>query len=364
MKTLIRLIGCGLLAMAADAWAQSGTATVVATPAVGYYKLTVRGASDSFMSIPMVQQSALISHISAVTPSLVTLSAFGIADGAFAPAAGAAYYLQFTSGNLAGLCYEISGNSGDIVTLKTLGDDLTNYPLGSIALGDSGDLVRIRPFWTIGAVFGTDPTQVPLSPIPGFNGSIYPGGDTILFPDNTSIGSPKPPANSVSYVTGSGWRSASAPTVDASVLELWPGVPFTVRHQSSTPVSVPVIGYVSADPLTRSIPAITASSDFSISLAYPIPLPLANSALFGMTNSIVNASTDSLHLGDHLVAFPIDRQGFSPPPGFRFFVAGGHWFETATPADQTALQPATGYLLRLTGAHPASYWFQSAPTTP
>jgi uncharacterized protein (TIGR02597 family) len=364
MKTILRLIGCGLLSVASDIWAQSGTATVVATPAVGYYKLTARAASDSFVSIPLVQRSSLISHITAVTSNSVTLSAFGVADAAYAPGASATYYLQFTSGKLAGLCYEIAGNSGDIVTLKTLGDDLTNHPLGSITVGDSGDLVRIRPFWRVGAVFGSDPAQVALDPIAGFNGSIFPGGDAIFLPDNTSIGSPKPPSNSLSYVTGSGWRSPNAPTVDAGLVELWPGIPFTIRRQASSAVSVLVVGYVSADPFAMSIPAITASSDFSISLAYPVPVALANSALFGLTNTVVNPSIDALHLGDHLLTFPADRQGFSPPPQFRFYVAGEHWFETAASADQTALQPATGYILRLNGAHPASYWSQSPPTTP
>jgi uncharacterized protein (TIGR02597 family) len=364
MKTILRLIGCSLLVTAAEVWAQSGSATIAATPAAGYYKLTARGASDSFVSIPMVQQSSLISHISAVTPNSVTLSAFGVADGAFAPSANAVYYLQFTSGNLAGLCYEIAGNSGDIVTLNTKGDDLTNHLLGAVNLGDSGDLVRIRAFWTIGAVFSTDPTQILLAPISGFNGAIYSGGDAILLPDNTSMGFPKPPANTVNYLTGSGWRSPSAPTVDASLVELWPGVPFIIRRQASSPVTVPVIGYVSADPLTVSIPAVTANTDLSVSLVYPVPVALANSGLFGTTRTVISPSADALHLGDQVLTFSIDRQGFSPPPEFRFYVAGGHWFETAASADQIQLQPDTGYILRLNGAHPPSYWFQLPPTTP
>jgi uncharacterized protein (TIGR02597 family) len=361
MKTLIRLIECGLLAVASSVWAQSGTASVAATPAAGYYRLTAHAASDSFVSIPLVQQSSLISHVLAITPNSVTLSAFGIADGAFAPNAAAVYYLQFVSGKLAGLCYEIVGNSGDILTVATLGDDLTNHPLGSVTLGDSGDLVRIRPFWTVGAVFGTDPTQIQLGAISGFNGSIYSGGDALLLPDNTSIGSPKLPALSVSYVTGAGWRGSSAPTVDASQVELWPGVPFTIRRQAPNAVNVPVIGYVSVDPFTKSIPAITASADFSVSLAYPIPVSLANSALFDPAKTVINPSTDALHLGDHVLTIPIDRQGFSPPPEFRFYVAGGHWFETSASADQTVLSPDRGYVLRLNGAHPASYWYQLPP---
>jgi hypothetical protein len=126
-------------------------------------------------------------------------------------------------------------------------------------------------------------------------------------------------------------------------------------------VSVPVIGYVSADPFTKGIPAITASSDFSISLAYPIPVALANSALYGSARMVINPSSDALHLGDHVLTFSVARQGFAPPPEFRFYVSGGHWFETMTSADQTPLQPDEGLVLRLNGPHPASYWFQLPP---
>jgi len=353
--------GCLLFS---PAYAQ--TTTIAATPAVGYSKLTARGASDSFVSIPLVQRSALVANISAVDHSAVTLSVAGLVDGVYAPGASAVYYLQFVSGNLSGLCYKILNNQGYVFTLDTRGDDLTNHPLGAVNTGATGDLVRIRPYWTIGTIFGNAPSQIFLDPIATFNGPVYPGADEILLPDNTSTGTQKPPAAVYGYVTNSGWREHNDPNTDASATTFWPGVPFTIRRQNPAPVDILVTGYVSADRLVQSIPVVTAGADFdqAVSLAYPLTISLASSGLFSVTTPIILPSVDSLHLGDLVLSYPDNRSGFSLPPDQRFYVVGTDWFETEAPADQSLLQPEAGYILRLRGLHSANYWVQSPPLTP
>jgi uncharacterized protein (TIGR02597 family) len=363
------LYSLALAAITVSVWPVTGraqTTTIAATPAVGYSELTARGASDSFVSIPFVQRSALVANISAVNPASVSLSAAGLVDGTYAPGASTVYYLQFVSGNLAGLCYKILNNNGYVFTLDTRGDDLTNHPLGAVNTGATGDLVRIRPYWTIGTVFGTDPTQILLDPIAAFNGPVYPGADEILLPDNTSAGTQKPPAAVYGYVTNSGWREHNDPITDASATMLWPGVPFIIRRQNPAPVDILVTGYVSTDRLVQSIPAVAAGTDFdqAVSLAYPLPTALASAGLFSSTNSVILPSVDSLHLGDLVLSYPDNRSGFSLPPDQRFYVVGTDWFETGASADQDLLQPEAGYILRLRGLHPANYWVQSPSLTP
>jgi len=360
-------LGCWLFAgclLFSPAHAQ--TTNITATPAVGYSKLTARGASDSFVSIPLVQRSALVANVSSVDHSSVTVSVAGLVDGAYAPGASAIYYLQFVSGNLSGLCYKILNNNGSVFTLDTRGDDLTNHPLGAVNTGATDDLVRIRPYWTIGAVFGTDPTQILLDPVATFNGPVYPGADEILLPDNASPGTQKPPAAVYGYVANSGWREHNDPNTDASATTFWPGVPFIIRRQNPAPVDILVTGYVSTDRLVQSIPAVADGTDFeqAVSLAYPLPATLADSGLFSSTASIILPSTDSLHLGDLVLSYPGDRAGFSLPPDHRFYVVGTGWFETEASADQSLLEPEAGYILRFRGLHPANYWVQSPPLTP
>ncbi len=339
---------------------------IAGTPAVGASELNARGASDSLVSIPFVQRSALITRVSAVTSSTLTLSASGVADGAYAPGSSAVYYLQFVSGKLSGLCYEIVNNQAGVFTLDTRGDDLTNHPLGFVSAGSSGDLVRIRPFWTIGTVFGTDPSQILLGSVAGFNGLVYSGGDEILLSDNISAGTDKAPAKVIAYVAGSGWRERSAPSADASATLLWPAVPFTLRRQNPSPASIFVVGYVSEDPFVQALPAVANNTDMDVaaSLAFPLPVALSGSGLSSGTSPVLFPSLDALRLGDLVLNYPDDRTGFSLPPDKRFYVLGADWFETGTNADQYPLQPETGYVLRVRGIHSVRYWTQSPPPSP
>jgi uncharacterized protein (TIGR02597 family) len=367
MKTiyiiLVSLVLAATSALALAVAAQAQTTYIAATPAVGYSELTARGASDSFVSIPLVQRSALIARISAVASSTVTLSATGVADGTYAPGSSAVYYLQFVSGKLAGLSYEILNNQTGVFTLDTRGDDLTNHPLGTVNTGTSGDLVRIRPFWTVGAVFGTDPTQILLDPVASLNSSVYSGADAILLPDNVSVGTEKPSAKVIAYVTGSGWRERSAASTDASATVLWPGVPFTIRRQNPASVNILVVGYVSPDPFVQGLPAMDdgADMDFAASLAFPLSTALSASGLSSGNLPVIMPSIGDLQLGDLVLDYPADREGFSLPPDKRFYVLITDWFETEAPADQYVLQPEVGYVLRFRGLHAARYWTQSPP---
>jgi hypothetical protein len=140
-------------------------------------------------------------------------------------------------------------------------------------------------------------------------------------------------------------------------------MPFVIRRQNSTPVDIPVVGYVSADRFVQSIPALSAGSDMdlAVSLAYPMSAALADSGLSSTDSPVIAASADSLHLGDVVLGYPAGRSGFSLPPDRRFYVTGTHWFESETTADQSTLQPEAGYILRFRGLHSARYWVQLPP---
>jgi uncharacterized protein (TIGR02597 family) len=334
---------------------------VVTSPAVGYQRLTARGASDSHLSVPLVKRSSLTAHISAVGTNSITLSAATFADGAFSPDTSGRYYVQFVTGNLAGLCFPISGSASGTLSLETA-DDLTSHPLGSIATDAPGDMVRIRPFWSVADILGSDTASLVLDAVENLPAGPYVGGDAVFLPDNTSIGTEKKPASTLYYVSGDGWRVTTDASANAGSHPLPPGQPFVVRRHDAQPAVLVVVGDVPSEPFRLRIPSLGAGEemDFAVALARPPPTTLAASGLFSAveSDSVFNASAAILEPGDALLEYYSDRQGFALPPERRYHVFGTAWFEVMTPADDHVLRPGEGYVLRLRGERPTLSWKQ------
>jgi uncharacterized protein (TIGR02597 family) len=361
MKTLLRLsLGLFLLVTPRGLRAQ----TVAATPPAGYWMLTARGASDSMLSVPLVKRSALLARVTGVGQDTITLAADGVADGAYAPGSGGSYYAQFVSGALEGLCYRILGNVGGELTLATDGEDLRSHALGVIAAGDAGDLVRIRPCWTVADVFGADGATLRLDPVADLATGPYLASDAILLPDNGAAGTEKRPLT-ISYVTGAGWRAPGSPLTDLAAQPLPLGAPFVVRRQRADPVEMVLIGYVSQEPFQLRILALASGEDrdVAVALAHPVDRNLADSGLFSTVtlSGAITASLDALNVRDVLLEFDPERRGFALPPARRFHVVGTGWHESDAAADDHILQSGAGYLLRLRGERAVRYWVQAAP---
>lgn len=355
-------IGVCLLTAAAVCRAQQ---TAAATPPGGYFKLTARGHSDSVLSLPLVQRSALLARVAAVGAGSVTLAADGVPNGVFAPGNGAGFELQFVSGALEGLCYRVVGNTGPVITLATGGDDLTAHALGAVAVGASGDLVRIRPCWSIAGVLGADEGSLRLDPVAELPAGPYLGADAVLLPANGSAGTEKNPRLAVVYVAGTGWRAVGDGGTDQGAQALAPGEPFTVRRQRAEPAEVVLVGYVMQERFVLRVPALAAGDDFdfAVALAHPVELTLADSGLIAAAapSGAVEASPDALSVRDALLEFDSGRSGLALPAARRFYVLGTGWLESDAPADAHALQPGSGCLLRLRGGRPVRYWVQPRP---
>jgi len=331
------------------------------TPPVGYFKLIGRGASDSFVSIPLEQRSAGLARVTAVTANTLTLSQSGLTDNIFAPGPAGSFYVQFLTGQLKGAYYKITGNGGAVLTLDTGGDDLSAHALGSVAIGSSGDLVRIRPLWTIRDLFGTDEHSLSIATGPENAGFAYTEGDALLFYDNVSTGTAKLPAKVISYISGTGWRAQGSST-DVGGQEILPGVAMAVRRQGAFPVEISVIGGVPTAPLVLRIPSLADGQeiDLAIALAHPAERRIADSQLYSATApSVFNAAVNPRNPSDLLLDFSSNRLGFSLLQNDRLFVTGDHWVMRDAPADDFSLRPGIGYILRLRGARAVQYWIQN-----
>ncbi|HTO05366.1 MAG TPA: TIGR02597 family protein, partial [Opitutus sp.] len=331
------------------------------TPPVGYQKLAARGASDSHLSVPLVKRSVLTARIDAVGTNTLTLSAEDLVDGIISPGASGSYYVQFVTGDLAGLCLPIFGNTSGILSLESE-EDLTSHPLGAIATGHSGDLVRIRPYWNVGDLFGREPASLKLDSVASLPTGPYVGGDAVLLPDNISTGTEKKPAATLYYVFGDGWRQTTNASVDAASEPLPPGQPFIVRRQAVESAALLVVGDVPLEPFRMRIPSLGTGEeiDIAVALAQPFPATLAASGLFSTVEGegIVNVSTALLESGDLLLEYSSARPGLALPPEHRYHVFGTEWFEVTTPADDHVLNLGEGYVVRLRGERDARYWLQ------
>ena len=123
-----------------------------------------------------------------------------------------------------------------------------------------------------------------------------------------------------------------------------------------------MIGDVPPEPFRLSIPALAAGevSDISVTLAQPLSTTLAGSGLFSESEpKVFIASPALLEWGDQLLRYSATRVGFGLPPERRYHVFGSAWFEDTTAVDAQVLVPGEGYVLRLRGERPASWWLQS-----
>jgi uncharacterized protein (TIGR02597 family) len=331
----------------------------VGTPPAGCVRLNAGGARDNWLSLPLVRRTELTRRVSAVAPATLSLSGASLSVNAYAPTSAGAYYVQFANGNLAGVAYKILSNTTTAVTVETLGDDLSAHPLGAITAGASGDLVRIRPYWTVSDVFGGTSGTPLLDPAPALSGAIYTEADALLFPDNLSVGTEKTPLAVIAYVTGQGWRRQGAGLTDSSGTAFPAGVPCILRRQSSTALSTYLVGYVAQEPGAIRFPALSASdeTDVSIALFHPSPTRMADLGLA----SVMESSLDAASARD-LVLIPSDvRNGFSVPPARHLHLIGPNWFEGEDAADNATLRFGTGLVIRLRGERPVRYWRQAAP---
>jgi uncharacterized protein (TIGR02597 family) len=339
--------------------------TVAATPAAGYVKLVARGGSDTALSLPLVNRSVLLARVMAVGPGTVTLAASGLTGDAFAPAASASYYAQLTTGALEGLSFRVlASTAAGVVTLEAAGESLTHHPLGQIATGGSGDLVRIRKYWTISDVWGAGEGLV-LDAVAEPPGEVYLGSDAILISDPATPVAGKPESLHLAFVSGAGWRNRDEPTADAAGTVFVPGVPFTVRRQRATAAEALVVGYVATERLLVRIPAVSAGEDRDVAVAWAHPgdRTLAQSGLFSLVPWLggMEASPDALNVRDALLELDVTRRGFALPAARRFHYQGTGWFESETPADSHTLKSGGGYVLRLRAARGSRYWVQPPP---
>lgn len=333
------------------------------TPAGGYFTMNVQGGTDNHVSLPLMEKAVAFGSISDVSQDKVTARTKNWTDGGFRYVAGsqnATYYAEFASGALAGVRYRILDNTEDTLLLDTQGDDLTAHRLGAV---NFGDVVRIRPLWTVGKVFGATESEVVLTPKPN---ALIPG-DSVLLYDDQSVGQNKAPNTEIAFVHGLGWRVTGDLSTDQTFRAFEPGQPLIVRRRSSQSVNVAIVGYALTGAQSMYVQGGdgTSANDAYVSVLFPEAVTLNNSGLYNVASpstSVVLSSSNSLIPGDQLLAYGNDTGFNSAPVRAFFYLNGAGWREvgnaSVTTGDDFALQPGQAYIIRKRANHLGCDWVQ------
>jgi uncharacterized protein (TIGR02597 family) len=353
--------------------AASLEAVDVFTDPVGYYTLSIQGASDNVMSVPMTRDAVF----TGVAKAPLAANSFDVLAGPISPGWTAnqwaytavtqsqTFYVEFTTGALKGLYYKINANGPASITLEMEGDSLLNHPLpGNLtaALAD-GDSFKIRPYWRIKDVFESggapviDPRPNPLAL-----------ADEILVPNYTSVGINKAPGLVIFYLTGTGWRGASQGSTDFGDFVLRPTESIVVRRRNVANLNITNLGGVLVNKSISFIPGGngTSANDIYFSINRPAAVSLNQSGLriADQTLSLVKDSPNLLGREDEILAFS-SAPGFNrAPTATYFYLAGAGWRQVSsgstTVGDDVLLEPGKSYILRKKAGSAGRDWVNDA----
>jgi len=338
----------------------------VSSPPMGCVNLTLQGRTDNLISIPLLQEPVAIGHVLVVTSNTVTLDTSGWTVNQYAPGTTQSFYAEISTGQLKGLSYPVVSNTNDTLTFNTGTDNLTQHPLGAVAVGDT---VRIRPAWTVGTIFGASDTDIALTPFTTLpTAPQADSGDSLLFFDPANLGIQKVPSSRLVYVQSTGWRTLSDATTDQEGYALPPLSPILVRLHDTTGQVVVLLGDAYQAPALLTLPGGngTVANDAFVAVAQSEPVSLNNSALANIdpTKSRVKASESITQREDLLLAFDPTRKGFErSPEHIYYYLSSQGWQEvgstSTTVGDSILLDPTQIYVLRKRANSPGQYWLQN-----
>jgi len=343
----------------------------VSSAPMGYVKLHLQGRTDNLINIPLLQEAVGIGPVLTATAHSVSLDNINWTPDQFAPATsspGLSYYAEISTGQLKGLSYPIVSNTADTLVLNTGTATLTSHPLGAVA---AHDMVRIRPYWTIGNVFGATDTTVSVTPFSSL--PTLPqidSGDSLLLFDPLAIGLEKPPIARYAYVQSTGWRSPGDATTNQANVVLPPLSPVLVRLHEETGQELVIVGDAFQVPFRLYVPGGTSqlANDAYLALARSEPVSLADSGLYQTgTVNVVTATTAADQRQDLLLAFDPERIGFERPPEHTYFYLTGQGWREAGSSSTTVgadvqLDPTRIYILRKRANSAGQYWLQNGGT--
>ncbi len=332
---------------AALAFASFASAQSVVTDPVGFITLTVQGTGGvgtsalSFLGLSFTQPVSYQAVLSSASGTTLTDSSATWSDGQFNGANGT-YYIELTTGTGA-------GRTSNIVTTTMSTKSLTTaIDLSSFVTAGTG--YKIRKNWTLGTVFGPNDES-------GLQGGTSSTADQIL------VYNPATTLYATYYyktsgVGGTGWRSTTSTSQDASGTAFNPTDGLLIKRQQSSTVSFALAGAVKLG--QTSIPVATGLN--ILSNVYPSgTFTLGNCGLF---ESGIGGGTSST--ADQVLIYNSVTGLYSTYYYKTSGVGGTGWrstLSTSTDASGTAIPFGQSVLVQRTQGRAAFQWVAPQPFT-
>jgi len=340
--SFLSLLGC----LAASSALLTGVqAQTVTTDPVGAITLTLKGGSDTHISLPFHRPVALETQVSSLSGNVITVSAAAnITGNQFvysSPSQTNTYYLQFTTGNRAGMYYTVTANDASTITINPNGDAGLD---GNVITGDT---FRVIPFWTLNTLFPNGQSL--------YSTTTLTPQSSILLPPGSTPGINLSAAGIYYYYTGSGgpgWLKLGDTAAFHPDVIFPPDSLFVVRHPlSSADTQLVLVGNVpmSAQAVILNNLQSNTPQDNAIALPVPISVTLAGSGL-----STVLTSTTTLTPKDELLVFDpsVVAQNKSATAIYYYYTGSGGpgWLKLGDTVNfhdsDVIFQPGFGYVLR------------------
>jgi uncharacterized protein (TIGR02597 family) len=217
----------------------------------------------------------------------------------------------------------------------------------------------------LGDIFGAQESDLLLAPVTNL---LIPG-DSVILPDNITIGINKAPQEQFSFVNQVGWRATGDQVTDQVNMPFSLGQPILVRRVQSQPLELFVVGYV-LDGGAGSIYVQggdgTNANDAFVSLIYPEPVSLDASGLYNPAapaSSVIMGTQNILLPGDQLLSLS-GSSGFNlAPEQSYFYLQNQGWRQvgsaSTTTGEDVLLNPGQAYIIRKKAAHGGVDWTQN-----
>lgn len=339
MKLLLPSVAFTAVLAAASLQAQTA-----ATDPVGAVAITLKGASDTVVAVPLTPAptySGLVASASAGAGNAYNISVSGTpgwTNGQFS----GLFYVRVTSGTKAGMYYTVTGNTPTQLTLDSAGDNLA----GLVA----GDSFKVFRYWTLGTLFPPASAGTAANPLtPSTGTASFQRRSVLLLPDNASNGINLSAAGAYFFTSANGWVSAATGNPAANDTVLWPDSYFIVRQPSDVAdASWVCVGNVATSRLMSPLRAAEATQqDNFVGLARPVDVRLADLGL--ETAFVESTGLASFQRKDLLLTFDNSVSAVNKAPTGSYFRFSGNWYSTAngTPlANDDVLKAGAGFIIR------------------
>ncbi len=286
-------------------------------PIVGYVRFDCLGgveSQDTVISVQFHRPPSLIGRASNVS-AIAGETTLAIQDAGFLADSftGVPHYAIVTSGTARGQFFNVSSNSTTEVVIDT-----GSATLAGLAAGDS---LMVIPHWTLNTLF----PQATQTALHESTGALPSQRQTELHFFDVSSKGIELSADSVYFVTSTGWKQVEKGYPSANDVVIPPGSAMIVRHPAgAASTEFHAYSHVLQSDFALSLEAdALVTMDRTVSLARPVPVTLENLDLDSVFEE--SATSNPGDRKDELLVFSTTSGAINTLPTTTYFRTSGSW---------------------------------------